>query len=335
MIDLEQYLETTGVFEKLERRGDEIHARCPFADNERHAGMDTHPSWSINARSGLWHCFGCGEGGRLGDLVRRLRLPAILGLDTGETDASKQAEFIRRRLGLLPTPEKATPYWPLPESFTRFDQGDTHPSAEYLFKILNWESIVKFGVGYCSLNGDIVFPIAEKNGYQIAWQRRVLPGAPSWRPVYQFPPEFEKSRYLYNIHAYGSEDQVVVVEGIKKAIVMSQFGLAAVSSLNCSISTDQVVLLGKVGEVILLFDGDGPGREGAEKAEPLLWTAFGERASVATLPDRGKKDSGPDDFPFEVVEKTIENRRPVRSSMGITSLEIRKKLDYLRRKAIE
>src|SRR5579871_6104480 len=42
--------------------------RCPLPDHD-----DKHPSFSIHRAKNLWHCFGCGRGGSVIDLVMAVR----------------------------------------------------------------------------------------------------------------------------------------------------------------------------------------------------------------------------------------------------------------------
>src|SRR5690349_13390885 len=58
--DIESAIRDLGINYKLS--GDEAIARCPSHN-------DRHPSWSINIRTGVHHCFACGFGGNLASLV--------------------------------------------------------------------------------------------------------------------------------------------------------------------------------------------------------------------------------------------------------------------------
>ena len=48
----------------LKRRGSEFWGCCPFHH-------DKSPSFKVNPSTGLWHCFGCGEGGDVFNYVMR------------------------------------------------------------------------------------------------------------------------------------------------------------------------------------------------------------------------------------------------------------------------
>ena len=48
-----------GEYAKLERKGSNFWARCPFHAN----GMEKTPSFKIDDQKGLYYCFGCQEGG--------------------------------------------------------------------------------------------------------------------------------------------------------------------------------------------------------------------------------------------------------------------------------
>jgi DNA primase len=93
-------------------------------------------------------------------------------------------------------------------------------------------------------------------------------------PKYRFPPRFRKSLVLFNLHrAAAHGESVVVVEGFFDCIRVHQAGLPCVVALmGCSLSVRQAELLQRhFREVILLLDGDKPGRNaGAMMAKRLV-----------------------------------------------------------------
>jgi DNA primase len=62
-IDLVELLTHHGL--ALKRRGKNLFALCPFH-------RESTPSFSVNAKLGLWHCFGCDAGGDVFSFVQRL-----------------------------------------------------------------------------------------------------------------------------------------------------------------------------------------------------------------------------------------------------------------------
>lgn len=62
-LDLVEVVTQLGV--TLKRKGVNFFALCPFH-------QESTPSFSVNPRAQLWHCFGCGAGGDVFTFVQRL-----------------------------------------------------------------------------------------------------------------------------------------------------------------------------------------------------------------------------------------------------------------------
>jgi DNA primase len=62
-LDLVEVVTRFGV--KLKRKGANFFGLCPFH-------QESTPSFSVNPRAQLWHCFGCGAGGDVFTFVQRL-----------------------------------------------------------------------------------------------------------------------------------------------------------------------------------------------------------------------------------------------------------------------
>jgi hypothetical protein len=108
--------------------------------------------------------------------------------------------------------------------------------------------------------GGVVIPIHDEDGFLIAYAGRSVDQAD---PKYRFSPRFRKSLVLFNLHrAVAHGESVVVVEGFFDCFKVNQAGLPGVVALmGCSLSLRQEELLCEhFREVILLLDGDTPGR---------------------------------------------------------------------------
>lgn len=318
--DLLSYLEQTGKFQMLRpaRREGEIEALCPFHD-------DKHPSWGINAESGFWNCWSCHEGGTFGQLVERLDLPILIGMAEKPRDDDAVRRQIRDMRATLSGETRTRPHYPLPETFIPF--ADDTESLRYATKIgLKWDTIVRAGVGHCSRTGGIIYPIPDEDGFQVAWQMRNLPGR-DYIP-YVFPDDFKKTESVYGIHRVERDDTLVVVEGIKAALLLEQRlpDLHYVSILGSDLSIEQARILGRVREIILLLDGDDAGRRGAKLAAPILREHFPGHVLIADLPVRtaGRKDTSPDDYTADEVMCALGKLKEVKSEDQIS--EIRGKL---------
>ena len=60
--------ELVGEYVKLERRGGNLWARCPFHAN----GMERTPSFKVDDQKGLYYCFGCHESGTIFTFVEKM-----------------------------------------------------------------------------------------------------------------------------------------------------------------------------------------------------------------------------------------------------------------------
>jgi len=70
-------IEIIGARVELRKLGREYWGICPF-----HA--EKHPSFSVNEEKGVWHCFGCGEGGNVFQFIMKIE----------SCDAKKASELL-------------------------------------------------------------------------------------------------------------------------------------------------------------------------------------------------------------------------------------------------
>lgn len=124
-----------------------------------------------------------------------------------------------------------------------------------------------FGIGYYrgkgSMEGRIVTPIQDENGFLVAYAGRSIDQTD---PRHRFPARFRKSLVLFNLHRAAAQGKsVVVVEGFFDCFNVHQAGLPGVVALmGCSLSLRQEELLCEhFQEVVLFLDGDKAGRTAA------------------------------------------------------------------------
>ncbi len=85
---------------RLKRRGNRLTALCPFHQEKA-------PSFYVDARTGLWHCFGCKEGGNVFQFIAKIEnlemrdvvelLARKYGVDITRFSEEKQREKITKR----------------------------------------------------------------------------------------------------------------------------------------------------------------------------------------------------------------------------------------------
>ncbi len=123
--------------------------------------------------------------------------------------------------------------------------------------------------------GRVLFPIRDAQKRPVAFGGRVLPGGDDSHGKYWNGPDtvlFHKSRLLYALdHArerISKSKTVVVVEGYTDCILAHQHGLTNfVATLGTALNETHVMNIKRLAQrVVLVFDGDEPGKRATEKA---------------------------------------------------------------------
>lgn len=155
----------------------------------------------------------------------------------------------------------------------------------------------KDGRLYDRFRGRIVFPILSESGQVIAFGGRTLFDDPAKYLNSPESPLFHKSRHLYGFHQAREHiretGRAILVEGYFDVIALHQFGIKnAVAALGTALSGDQVHLLNRFTDDILLFyDGDDAGIHAALRGVECILT---HNVSPRVM-DCGK-GGDPDDF---------------------------------------
>ena len=240
----------------LRRSGrDQYRGCCPIHGGE---GRD---AFQVNLTKNVFHCFACGAGGTVLDLVAAMEhcslREAALKLASQDAAPSPLAPAAPTQL----VTKKSKPLSPLGFTLRRVDS--THP---YLVKRgIEIATAERFGVGFYSgsgiLSGRLVIPLHDEKGRLVAYCGRAVDAT---EPRYRFPSGFAKSELLFNLHralASGSSS-VVVVEGFFDCFKLHQAGVHSVVALMGSAlyETQQRALLQHFQRVVLMLDGDAAGR---------------------------------------------------------------------------
>lgn len=122
----------------------------------------------------------------------------------------------------------------------------------------------------------LMFPIFDTQGRAVAFGGRVLPGADDANgPKYLNSPDsevFHKSHLLYALHQSREEirrtNTAIVVEGYTDCIALHQAGMGnVVAALGTALVETHVSLLKRFcTKVVLVFDGDDPGQNAADRS---------------------------------------------------------------------
>jgi DNA primase len=270
-----------------------LRGRCPLPD---HVSKGSNQSFIVNIEKNAWACHSdsclASRGGRIGGNVLDF-VAAMEGCSLRDAALKLQDWFAvtpkpSPREHIVSAAERATvaeeSNKPLP--FTLRGIHQRHP---YLAERgVDLKTAVHFGIGFYPgkgcMEGRIVIPIHDEGGVLVAYAGRSLGQD---EPRYKFPARFRKSLVLFNLHrSVCHGPTVVVVEGFFDCIKVHQAGFPCVVSLmGSSLSHCQENLLQRhFREVILMLDGDKPGRQASEAIAARLMTKLSVRA-VATPPE--------------------------------------------------
>jgi DNA primase len=165
----------------------------------------------------------------------------------------------------------------------------THP---YIFERgITAETAETFGIGFYGrdgiMRGRVVIPIHNEAGQRVAYAGRSIAEID---PKYRFPKGFRKALELFNLHRTAGSNSVIVVEGFFDAMKVHQAGYRNVVALMGSTlpAAQERKLTSYFGEVILMLDGDRPGREATAKIGRQL--ASKVKVSIAGVPDGAQPD---------------------------------------------
>ena len=265
MLDYATIKSRVGITEMLRKYGisapdhGKYHVICPW-HSERTASL------SIDEQKGLFHCFGCGASGSVIDLVARFegispREAAILLAN--EFNVGDASSF---RMDALATKSKVD-QWMIKKDTKRvsipYDLRDL-PAG---FRDLSKKAIDHYGL---SLTDHGVFiPHFSLEGNIIGYSIRQPDGV---RPKYLNSVSFPKD---IPYGAYQNKEEIIkrgfaiVVEGQIDSITLWDRGYPNVVSLMGSslLESQAHLLLSLTTRLLLLFDGDKPGRIGAARVD--------------------------------------------------------------------
>ena len=189
---------------ELRRSGkDQYRGRCPI-----HRG-EGREAFHVNLARNVFHCFACGAGGTVLDLVAAMeRCSLYEAAQTLRTMAasSSQSRPSPNQKELVTKERKVS----LPLTFTLREVDYAHP---YLAdRGISQEMALEFGVGFYAgpglMSGRLVIPIHNANGDLIAYCGRSVDRT---QPRCRVPPGFAKSEILFNMHRAAATGESAVM----------------------------------------------------------------------------------------------------------------------------
>jgi Toprim domain/DNA primase catalytic core, N-terminal domain/CHC2 zinc finger len=269
-----------------------LHGKCPLPTHE---SKDSKSSFAVNVAENYWLCHSdsCKKNRanrRGGDVItfvavrencepyEACRMLLEWFPMNGNKSTPQKAERCasvseKADAGVLPKPtEPVAENKPL--GFPGFkDVDSTHGYLQE--RGIRITTAEEFGVGFYSGKSTvikdpyrIVIPIHNPAGELIAYVGRSLD--PGVKDKYHFPSGFHKSLELFNLHRVTSE-AVIVVEGFFGSMRLHQAGFPNVVALmGRTLGEAQLCLLERFKRVVLMLDGDSPGREATEAIVPKI-----------------------------------------------------------------
>ena len=299
-IDLVEYLASLGIELKPVGAGGEYRGLCPLPGHDEAA-----PSFQVNRRKGLWHCFGCGAGGDVISFVMKREgvgfqealeiLAGPAGLDepvrSGGTDRGyifcAAADYWSKCLG---GSTSALSYLDRrgigsPEIIERYGIGFAPGRARtrdwLLTKGFTLGEIGAAGLvnrrGLDSFFGRVTFPLVEDGRVVNVYGRSL---SANYKHMY-LPARRD---VIFNIEHIEGE-YAILTESVIDALTLVVLGITnTISTLSARLTAHQIdVIARRFRRLVIAFDGDAAGRTGAQAAA-LAFRGKGADARVADLP---------------------------------------------------
>ena len=130
------------------------------------------------------------------------------------------------------------------------------------------ESINEFQLGFSEKQDMVVVPVHTPDGACIGFVARSIMGKD-----FKNTPGLPRNRVLFNYHRL-DKSNVVVVESSFDAIRLHQVGIPAVATLGSKISKQQILLLEKFNEIVIMSDNDNAGKVLADSIKKNLSHKF-------------------------------------------------------------
>jgi hypothetical protein len=253
MDDIEEVVTELGL--NIASVGHEISAHCPFHS-------DSHPSFSINAKSGLWICYQCGRAGNFNMLVEQVGGRGV----AQSTDLLR--EIKRRHVGRKRPEPEAEPEPPDPLFiFARYEDFRWPPKWAWHERRIKGEVIEQYGLKW---DRGWIIPIwapemtDEWTGLW-GWQFKRLDY------VSNYPKQVKKSRTLFGLRELDSTKSVALVESPLDVARLASVGVSAVAAYGAFVSLTQLRLLIEVADsIVLALDGDFEGERQMHKIYRFL-----------------------------------------------------------------
>jgi DNA primase len=282
---------------ELRRSGkDHLRGRCPL-----HGG-DGRETFHADTAGQVFHCFSCGAGGSVLDLVAALEGCSL-------RQAAEKLSGWRSAVALddgawKPTVTKKMESVPL-LGFRLRGVDFRHP---YLSRRgISETTAIEFGVGFYGgpglMSQRLVIPIDDETGRLVGYCGRSLDAS---EPRYKFPARFAKSKVLFNLHraVAAGQSEVIVVEGFFDCLKVHQAGFRSVVALMGSALSERQerLLVQHFQNITLMLDGDRAGRQ----AGTVISARLAQQSPVRTI--NLSDDTQPDQLSPESLKALLKQQ---------------------------
>jgi hypothetical protein len=241
--------------------GGNYRVKCPTCESKNSGKMKRYisPAWPMS------NCFICEKLLKVSELLTTESFAFVANYDVGSDEIE---EYPKAKIYPF---EKANFLHSIPEN---------EPVIEFMKKdhLTDFAYYSSLGIAYIPIDGGInlefdsgykintadslFFPVCH-NGKYVGWQLRFIPGTINgdrlqyMRYLHMFP----KGNFLYNYDNAKKHDNVVVVEGVKKALKLPN----SVATFGKGISSAQKQLIQEWKRITLILDGENQTQELAQE----------------------------------------------------------------------
>jgi len=307
--DVEQVLLRLGI--DADQRNDELIGYCPM-HLERVGREDSHPSWSINAETGVHHCFSCGYKGTLIGLVADVNgfttewnrydfeaakawLRANIEIDFELM--AKQLEELRN--AYIPVQR------PVDMGEARLGVFTSPPEWALNARGLSLEACSTYGVRWDKGREAWIAPIRDAATHKlIGWQEK----GQSNRLFRNRPAGVAKSRTLFGFNGWAKT--MIVVESPLDAVRLASVGITGgVATFGASVSDSQLNIMRSCDQLIIAMDNPKIDKAGEKSSKDLFKRAMasGLEFKFFSYGDSGVKDIG--DMDEHMIRLGLQNAK--------------------------
>lgn len=278
----ELHIQGYNYFSVFRDSGNDIMTNCPFHKN----GQEHKPSFGINKKNGVCHCFTCGYCANLQELISNIFGKNDFGYFGNEWLKKNfaQVEVDERSDIDLDLARKELPrkqYSFVPEMVLE-QYRYIHP---YMYKRrLTDEIIERYDVGYDYSTDCITFPVRNIDGDVLFIARRAVE-----TKFFSYPSGIEKSLYgIYELYRdFNVFNEIIVCESIINCLTVVSMGFPCLA-LNGTGTKQQVEELSKIDcrSFVLALDPDDAGNKGIDR----IAKSFGNTRLLYRLPYKDNRD---------------------------------------------